>query len=187
MLNYFLKRLFQASLVMLIVAFVSFSLFNFVGDPVNNMVGQEASDERREEIRDKLGINDPIYVQFYNFVENIVQGNFGISYQLKRPVSDLISERMPATLELVFVSALLAAGANCPIYLALSVAGLDWCLVNRGCALFYCKRWVKPVFGHFSTCRFLRLLALGTGSPSFAPWPDDFGDCTRILSNFGSW
>ena len=93
---------------MLIVAFVSFSLFNFVGDPVNNMVGQEASDERREEIRDKLGINDPIYVQFYNFVENIVQGNFGISYQLKRPVSELISERMPATLELVFVSALLA-------------------------------------------------------------------------------
>lgn len=108
MLNYFLKRLFQASLVMLIVAFVSFSLFNFVGDPVNNMVGQEASDERREEIRDKLGINDPIYVQFYNFVENIVQGNFGISYQLKRPVSELISERMPATLELVFVSAILA-------------------------------------------------------------------------------
>ena len=108
MLNYFLKRLFQASLVMLIVAFVSFSLFNFVGDPVNNMVGQEASDERREEIREKLGINDPIYIQFYNFVENIVQGNFGISYQLKRPVSDLISERMPATLELVFVSALLA-------------------------------------------------------------------------------
>jgi peptide/nickel transport system permease protein len=93
---------------MLIVAFVSFSLFNFVGDPVNNMVGQEASDERREEIRDKLGINDPIYVQFYNFVENIAQGNFGISYQLKRPVSELISERMPATLELVFVSALLA-------------------------------------------------------------------------------
>ena len=93
---------------MIIVAFVSFSLFNFVGDPVNNMVGQEASDERREEIRDKLGINDPIYVQFYNFVENIVQGNFGISYQLKRPVSELISERMPATLELVFVSALLA-------------------------------------------------------------------------------
>ena len=79
-----------------------------MGDPVNNMVGQEASDERREEIRDKLGINDPIYVQFYNFVENIVQGNFGISYQLKRPVSELISERMPATLELVFVSALLA-------------------------------------------------------------------------------
>ena len=108
MLNYFLKRLFQSVLVMLIVAFVSFSLFNFVGDPVNNMVGQEASDERRDEIRDKLGINDPIYIQFYTFIENITKGNFGISYQLKRPVSELISERMPATLELVFVSALIA-------------------------------------------------------------------------------
>ncbi|MAV83148.1 MAG: ABC transporter permease [Pelagibacteraceae bacterium] len=72
------------------------------------MVGQEASDERREEIRDKLGINEPIYIQFFSFVENITQGNFGISYQLKRPVSQLISERMPATLELVFVSALIA-------------------------------------------------------------------------------
>ena len=108
MLNYFLKRFLQSVLVMIIVAFVSFSLFNFVGDPVNNMVGQEASDERREEIRDKLGINDPIYIQFFNFVGNSVQGNFGISYQLKRPVSVLIAERMPATLELVFVSALLA-------------------------------------------------------------------------------
>ena len=95
-------------LVMLIVAFISFSLFNFVGDPVNNMVGQEASDERRDEIREKLGINDPIYIQFVNFVGNVIQGNFGISYQLKRPVSVLISERMPATLELVFVSAMLA-------------------------------------------------------------------------------
>jgi len=93
---------------MLIVAFISFSLFNFVGDPVNNMVGQEASDERREEIREKLGINDPIYTQFFNFVGNSIKGDFGISYQLKRPVSVLISERMPATLELVFVSALLA-------------------------------------------------------------------------------
>ena len=108
MFNYFLKRLFQSVLVMLIVAFVSFSLFNFVGDPVNNMVGQEASDERREEIRDKLGINDPIYVQFFTFTKNIIQGNFGISYQLKRPVSELISERLPATIELVLISALLA-------------------------------------------------------------------------------
>ena len=73
MLNYFLKRFLQSVLVMIIVAFVSFSLFNFVGDPVNNMVGQEASDERREEIRDKLGINDPIYIQFFNFVGNSVQ------------------------------------------------------------------------------------------------------------------
>ena len=93
---------------MIIVAFVSFSLFNFVGDPVNSMTGEDASDERRAEVREVLGLNDPVYVQFTRFVVNIIQGNFGISYQLKRQVSDLIGERLPATLELVFVSALLA-------------------------------------------------------------------------------
>jgi len=108
MINYFLKRLIQSVLVMLIVAFVSFSLFNFVGDPVHNMVGQEASTEKREEIREKLGLNDPVYTQFFRFVGNSSKGEFGLSYQLRRPVSDLISERLPATLELVFVSALIA-------------------------------------------------------------------------------
>tara|TARA_B100000579_G_scaffold428129_1_gene437809 strand:+ start:771 stop:1709 length:939 start_codon:yes stop_codon:yes gene_type:complete len=93
---------------MLIVAFVSFSLFNFVGDPVHNMVGQEASMEKREEIREKLGLNDPVYVQFFRFVGNSSRGEFGLSYQLRRPVSELISERLPATLELVFVSAIIA-------------------------------------------------------------------------------
>jgi peptide/nickel transport system permease protein len=93
---------------MFVVAFVSFSLFNFVGDPVNSMTGEDASDERRAEVREVLGLNDPIYVQFSRFIGNIIQGNFGISYQLKREVSDLIGERLPATLELVFVSAMLA-------------------------------------------------------------------------------
>ena len=93
---------------MLVVAFVSFSLFTFVGDPVHNMVGEETSDQEREEIRNVLGLNDPIPVQFTRFVLNASKGNFGISYQLRRPVSELISERLPATLELVFISALIA-------------------------------------------------------------------------------
>ena len=108
MFNYFLKRLLQSILVMLIVGFVSFSLFNFVGDPVNNMVGQEASEETREEIREKLGLKDPVYTQFFKFVVNASNGEFGLSYELRRPVSLLISERLPATLELVLVSALIA-------------------------------------------------------------------------------
>ncbi|MAC60514.1 MAG: ABC transporter permease [SAR116 cluster bacterium] len=72
------------------------------------MVGQEASVEKREEIREKLGLNDPIYTQFFRFVSNASKGEFGLSYQLRRPVSDLITERLPATLELVFVSAIIA-------------------------------------------------------------------------------
>ncbi|PPR49998.1 MAG: Glutathione transport system permease protein GsiC [Alphaproteobacteria bacterium MarineAlpha5_Bin10] len=108
MLNYFLKRLIQSILVMIVVAFVSFSLFNYVGDPVHNMVGQEASTEKRQEIREKLGLNDPVHTQFLRFIGNAVKGEFGISYQLRRPVSELIAERLPATLELVFISALIA-------------------------------------------------------------------------------
>lgn len=108
MLNYFFIRLIQSVLVMFVVAFVAFSLFNYVGDPVHNMVGQEASTEKREEIREKLGLNDPVHTQFLRFVGNAVKGEFGLSYQLRRPVSDLIAERLPATLELVFISALIA-------------------------------------------------------------------------------
>ena len=93
---------------MIVVSFVSFSLFNYVGDPVHNMVGQEASTEKREEIREKLGLNDPVHTQFIRFIGNAVKGEFGLSYQLRRPVSDLIAERLPATLELVFISALIA-------------------------------------------------------------------------------
>ena len=108
MVNYFFIRLIQSVLVMIVVAFVAFSLFNYVGDPVHNMVGQEASTEKREEIREKLGLNDPVHTQFLRFVGNAVKGEFGLSYQLRRPVSDLIAERLPATLELVFISALIA-------------------------------------------------------------------------------
>ena len=108
MVNYFFIRLLQSVLVMIVVSFVSFSLFNYVGDPVHNMVGQEASTEKREEIREKLGLNDPVHTQFLRFIGNAVKGEFGLSYQLKRPVSDLIAERLPATLELVFISALIA-------------------------------------------------------------------------------
>ena len=108
MANYFFIRLLQSVLVMFVVAFVAFSLFNYVGDPVHNMVGQEASTEKREEIREKLGLNDPVHTQFLRFIGNAVKGEFGLSYQLRRPVSDLIAERLPATLELVFISALIA-------------------------------------------------------------------------------
>ena len=98
----------QSILVMAVVSAISFSLFNFVGDPVDNMVGQDASMEDRLEIRKQLGLDDPILVQYSRFIGNAVQGEFGLSYRIKRPVDTLIVERLPATLELVFVSAIIA-------------------------------------------------------------------------------
>ena len=108
MLAYIIRRLAQSLLVMAAVSLISFSLFNFVGDPVNNMVGQEATREDRIRIRQELGLDDPIFTQYARFMGNALQGDFGLSYRIKRPVSTLIKERLPATLELVFVSAVIA-------------------------------------------------------------------------------
>ncbi len=108
MLAYIVRRLAQAVLVMLVVAFVAFGLFRFTGDPVLNMVGQDATPEQVNEMREELGLNQPFYVQFAKFVGNAVQGEFGMSLRQGRKVSVLIKERLPATLELAFVSAILA-------------------------------------------------------------------------------
>jgi len=108
MFAYILRRIGQSILVMAAVSLISFSLFNFVGDPVNNMVGQEASREDRLRIRQQLGLDDPIFVQYFRFVGNAVKGEFGLSYRVRRPVDELIKERLPATLELVAVSAVIA-------------------------------------------------------------------------------
>lgn len=108
MLLYIARRLMQAVLVMVAVSAVAFSLFTFVGDPVNNMVGQEATREDRIAIREKLGLDDPIPVQFARFVGRAAQGDFGLSLRTRRSVSQEIGERIPATLELVFVSAIIS-------------------------------------------------------------------------------
>ncbi len=108
MLAFVLRRLFQAILVMLVVALVSFSLFRFVGDPISVMVGQEATLEDRERMRQELGLDQPFPIQFAAYVGRIVQGEFGISYRVGRPVIDLIAERLPATLELAFCAAIFA-------------------------------------------------------------------------------
>jgi peptide/nickel transport system permease protein len=100
---------------MVVVSLVSFMLFNFVGDPVDNMVGQEASREERVAMRDSLGLNDPFIIQFARFMGNAAQGEFGVSYRIQRPVADLIAERMPATLELVIVSAILSVFLGIPM------------------------------------------------------------------------
>ncbi len=125
MVAFVIRRLLQATLVMLVVAFIAFSLFQYVGDPVLNMLGQDATPEQRDELREGLGLNEPFYVQFGTFVGNAVQGEFGLSYRQGRKVSTLIKERLPATLELSFVAAGLALAVGLPmgVYTALRRKG----------------------------------------------------------------
>ncbi|HYF58565.1 MAG TPA: ABC transporter permease [Burkholderiaceae bacterium] len=125
MLAFVVRRLVQAVIVMGVVAFVSFSLFQFVGDPVVAMLGQDATEAQRIELRRDLGLDDPIPVQFATFVGNAARGDFGLSYRQGRKVSDLIRERLPATLELSFAAAGLALIVGIPmgVYTALRRKG----------------------------------------------------------------
>ena len=125
MLAFVIRRLWQAALVMLVVAFVAFSLFQYVGDPVLAMVGQDATPEQRDELRRDLGLDRPFYVQFGRFVSNAVQGEFGLSFRQGRKVSTLLRERLPATLELSMCAAALALLVGVPmgVYTALRRGG----------------------------------------------------------------
>jgi peptide/nickel transport system permease protein len=114
-LAFAIRRLLEGLLVMLTVALIAFALFRYVGDPVNQMVGQDTSIEDRETIRRELGLYDPVYMQFARFVGNAVQFDFGISYQVKQPVVGLIAERLPATIELAFAAALFAVALGIPM------------------------------------------------------------------------
>jgi peptide/nickel transport system permease protein len=115
MLAFLVRRALQALLVMLVVALIAFTLFRFVGDPINQMVGLETTAAERAQLREALGLNDPVVVQFGRFVWHALRLDFGASYQFKQPVVTLIGERLPATIELAFVSALFALLLGIPM------------------------------------------------------------------------
>jgi peptide/nickel transport system permease protein len=110
-----LRRLLQGVIVMLVVGMIAFSLFNFVGDPVSLMLPPEATQADRVAMRQALGLDKPFYLQFVTFIGNALQGNFGISLRLGRPVSTLLVERLPATLELAFTAAMIGLLVGIPV------------------------------------------------------------------------
>ena len=121
MFRFALARFAQALLVMAVVSLGSFFLFAYIGDPVENMLGQEATPAEKQALRIELGLERPAFLRFLSFAAQILHGNLGVSYRYGRPVGDLLIERAPATAELVLVSAVLAltAGVLLGIFIAL--------------------------------------------------------------------
>ncbi|MDF1736491.1 MAG: ABC transporter permease [Minwuia sp.] len=144
MIAFVIRRLFQALLVMLVVALIGFTMFRYVGDPVAQMVGQDTSLEDRAKLRQDLGLNDPVPLQFARFIGNTVQGKFGISYRIGRPVDELLADRLPATLELSLLAALFAIVVGVPLGV---YTGL------------YPRRWLSHVF--------LTVSLIGISLPTF--------------------
>ncbi len=118
-----LSRLLQAAIVLLVTAFLSFTIIRFIGDPVNNMAGQAATVADREEMRRALGLDQTVFVQFLHFLRNALTGNLGVSYRYGVPVRQLLAERLPASLELSFCAMVIAS--------AFGIAGGVWTAINR--------------------------------------------------------
>jgi peptide/nickel transport system permease protein len=169
MLAFAIRRLLEALVVMLSVALIAFMLFRYVGDPVHQMVGQDATLEDRDAIRRELGLDDPLLVQFGRFVANAVRFDFGISYQVKQPVTRMIAERLPATMELALAAALFAVALGIPmgvytgihrdswlskVFLSVSLIGISLPTFLIGILLIYVfSVWlnVLPSFGRGET------------------------------------
>ena len=121
MLSFIIQRLLQAIVVMVAVALIAFMLFQYVGDPVVFLLGQDATPQQIRELRADLGLDKSFVVQFWNFLANAVQGEFGLSLRQGAKVSRLIAERLPATLELALVAGVLSLALGIPmgVYAAL--------------------------------------------------------------------
>jgi peptide/nickel transport system permease protein len=126
MLAFIIRRLAQAVVVMLTVAWIAFTLFQYVGDPVTNLLGQDATPEQRAQLRADLGLDQPAFVQFASFVGNAVRGEFGLSLRQGRKVSTLIAERFPATLELAMAAAVIALVLGIPMGVVAALRRGTW-------------------------------------------------------------
>jgi peptide/nickel transport system permease protein len=115
MLAFVVSRILQAIPVLLVVGFIAFAMFAYVGDPVSTMLGQNYTDAQRIALVHQLGLDQPFLVQYARFMWAAAHGQFGISYRLARPVAELIAERLPATLELAGTAAVFALLAGLPL------------------------------------------------------------------------
>ena len=115
MIAFVIRRITQAVFVMLIISLVGFSIKNQIGDPIRDLVGERVTPAEREALRDKLGLNDPFFVQYLRFAENAAKGDLGVSFFHKKPALAVIAGKAPATLELVFGAALIIIFVSLPV------------------------------------------------------------------------
>jgi peptide/nickel transport system permease protein len=109
------SRLLQAIPVVLVVGFIAFALFAYVGDPVSILLGQDHTEAQRLALVHQLGLDQPFFVQYGRFLWAALHGDFGVSYRIAQPVGSLIAERLPATLELAITASVLAFAIGVPM------------------------------------------------------------------------
>jgi len=126
MFAFIVRRIIQAVIVMLVISFIGFSVQHNMGDPVRDLVGERVTPAEREVIRDKLGLNDPFFLQYLRFVKNAAHGDLGVSYFYNKPTVSVILEHAPATLELVFATSILIILITLPIGIYSAIKPKTW-------------------------------------------------------------
>jgi peptide/nickel transport system permease protein len=126
MFAFIVRRIIQAIIVMLIISLVGFSIQHQIGDPIRDLVGERVTPAEREVIRDKLGLNDPFYVQYARFVKNACKGDLGLSFFYKKPALEVIAAKAPATIELVIVTALILIFISIPAGIYSAIYPRSW-------------------------------------------------------------
>ncbi|WP_372840444.1 ABC transporter permease [Phaeovulum sp.] len=185
MIRFVLQRLVQAATVLIVVALLAFVMFRYAGDPVAQMVSQDTTFEDRAALREAMGLNDPLPVQFAEFVVRVVHGNFGLSYQMGQPVAGLLADRLPASIELSLVAFSIALLVGVPmgvyaglrpngwisrLFLIVSLAGISLPTFFIGIMLilvFGVELSIFPTFGRGET---VDLGGWTTGLLTFSGW-----------------
>jgi len=126
MFAFIVRRIIQAILVMLVIGLVGFVIQHQIGDPVRDLVGERVTPAEREVIRDRLGLNDPFYVQYVRFVKNAVKGDLGLSFFYKKPALEVIAAKAPATIELVVVTAIIVIFISIPAGIYSAINPRSW-------------------------------------------------------------
>lgn len=126
MFAFIVRRTTQAIFVMLIISLIGFTIKNKIGDPVRDMVGERVTPAEREQLRDKLGLNDPFLIQYARFIKNAVRGDLGLSFFYKKPALKVIISKAPATIELVFVTTLILIFISLPIGIYTAIRPNNW-------------------------------------------------------------
>ena len=111
---------------MFVISVIAFSIQDNLGDPLRELVGQSVSEAERQNLRYQMGLNDPFAIQYWRFLNKAIYGDLGTSYFFKRPALDVILDKLPATLELVFGSTLIIILFSVPIGVFAAIYPRNW-------------------------------------------------------------
>jgi len=144
MSTYILKRLAEAVVVCFGISVITFLLLHVAGDPVTLLLSLEAKAEDAKILRQSLGLDRPLYVQYWIFLQGLLRLDFGQSLFIREPALDLVLERFPATVQLTLAGMAVAVLISIPLGVVAAVR--RYSLLDNFCTMFAVSGQAMPIF-----------------------------------------